>query len=110
MLSLEKEVLREMRERIVKGFIDVVVMAELRNGPMSGYDVIGLIHKRFGILVSSGTIYSLLYSMEREGLIRGTFSRRKRIYSLTDKGRKNIEIVLNANDVIQRFVTKVLGT
>ena len=99
----------ELRRRIVKAFMDIVVLAGLRNGTMSGCDVIAYIHKRFNILVSSGTIYSLLYSMERDGLIRGMFSRRKRTYSLTDKGKETVKIILNANQKIQRVVTDVLA-
>lgn len=33
---MEREILREMHERIVKGFMDVLILAQLRNGPMSG--------------------------------------------------------------------------
>lgn len=47
-------------------------MAKLMDGnPLSGYDVIMFVHKKFGILLSSGTVYSVLYSMERNGLVRG---------------------------------------
>jgi len=63
---LSTQVLREMYERVVKNFMDVLVMAELRNSPLSGYDVLSLIHKKFNLLVSSGTVYSLLYSLERD--------------------------------------------
>lgn len=107
---MEAEILDELRRRIVKTFMDIVVLAELRNRPMSGYDVIAYIHKRFHILVSSGTVYSLLYSMERDGLIRGMFSQRKRVYALTDKGKETVKIILSANEKIQRFMTKVLAS
>lgn len=106
---MEAEILDELRRRIVKTFMDMVVLAELRNRPMSGYDAIAYIHKRFHILVSSGTVYSLLYSMERDGVIRGMFSRRKRTYSLTDKGKETVKIILNANEKIQRFMANVLA-
>jgi len=78
-----------MYERIVKNFMDVLVMVELRDNPLSGYDVISLIHKKFNLLVSSGTVYSLLYSLERDGLIEGKLNDRKRVYVLTEKGEKN---------------------
>ena len=75
---------------------------------MSGYDVISFIHNKFHLLVSSGTVYSLLYSLERNGLIEGTWNERKRVYKLTEKGKKTIEIILNANDKIKNFVTSLL--
>ena len=109
-LRLESEVLKKMHRKIVKSFMDVIILAELRNVPMSGYDVIGFIHNKFGILVSSGTVYSLLYSLERDGLIKGMWSKRKRVYELTEKGEKTIEVVLNADDKIKSLITSLLLT
>jgi len=85
-----------------------LVLAELRNGPLSGYDVIAFIHNKFRLLVSSGTVYSLLYSLERDGLIAGSWSQRKRIYKLTDKGEEMIKAIMNANDRIQYLMTSLL--
>jgi len=106
---LESEVLKKMHRRIVKSFMDILILAELRNSPLSGYDVIAYIHNKFGILVSSGTVYSLLYSMERDDLIRGIWAKRKRVYELTEKGERNIEAILNANDKIKSLMTNLLA-
>jgi len=97
-----------MHRRIVKSFMDLLILVELRNVPMSGYDVIAYIHNKFGILVSSGTVYSLLYSMERDDLIRGIWAKRKRVYELTEKGERNIEAILNANDKVKSLMTNLL--
>jgi len=59
---------------------------ELNERPMSGYDVMKLVYRRFRILLGSGSVYSLLYRMEREGLVAGTWTERRRLYRLTDKG------------------------
>jgi DNA-binding PadR family transcriptional regulator len=105
---LEGKILKKMHERIIKNFMDIIILAELRDGPMSGYDVISFIHNKFHLLVSSGTVYSLLYSLERNGLIEGTWNERKRVYKLTEKGVKTIETILNANDKIKNFITGLL--
>jgi DNA-binding PadR family transcriptional regulator len=105
---LEGKILKKMHERIIKNFMDIIILAELRNGPLSGYDVISFIHNKFHLLVSSGTVYSLLYSFERNGLIEGTWNERKRVYQLTEKGRKTIETILSANDKIKNFITGLL--
>jgi DNA-binding PadR family transcriptional regulator len=106
--KLEGKILKKMHERIIKNFMDIIILAELRNDPLSGYDVISFIHNKFHLLVSSGTVYSLLYSLERNGLIEGTWNERKRVYQLTEKGRKTIETILNANDKIKNFITSLL--
>ena len=85
-------------------------MTELRNGSLSGYDVISYIHNKFNLLVSSGTVYSLLYSLERNGLVEGTWDERKRVYKLTEKGEKTIDTLLSANDKIKGFMANILKT
>jgi DNA-binding PadR family transcriptional regulator len=106
--KMEGRILKKMHERIIKNFMDIIIMAELRNGPLSGYDVISYIHNKFNLLVSSGTVYSLLYSLERNGLVEGVWDERKRIYKLTEKGQKTIETILSANDKIKGFMAIIL--
>lgn len=107
--DLEAEVLKKMHGRIVKSFLDILILAKLnRGGPMSGYDVISFIHDRFHLLVSSGTVYSLLYSLERDGLIKGKWVERKRVYTLTGKGQETIKNILSAYGKIQSFMATLL--
>jgi DNA-binding PadR family transcriptional regulator len=86
-----RNLLKQLRKRTVKNFMDILVLSELRKAPMSGYDVISSIFDKFNFLPSSGSVYSLLYSLEREGLIKGGWNGRKRIYKLTSKGEEIIE-------------------
>ena len=104
----EARILKKMHERVIKNFMDTIIMSELQNGPISGYDVISYIHTRFGFLVSSGTVYSLLYSLERNGLVEGFWIERKRVYRLTEKGAQTIETILSAQDKIRSFMSTIL--
>jgi DNA-binding PadR family transcriptional regulator len=104
----ESKIVKKTHERIIKNFMDILVMAELRKAPLSGYDVIAYIHNKYNILVSSGTIYSLMYSLERNGLVMGAWQEKKRTYKLTDKGKKTIEAILSAEGRIKIFVANVL--
>jgi len=101
---MAKTVLEEMHERIVKDFMDIIILAALRNRTLSGYDIIAFIHSKHHLLVSSGTVYSLLYSLERNGLIEGTWNERKRVYRLTVKGRSKIETALSLHNRIKDFL------
>jgi len=92
---------------VVKNFLDILVLTEMKDNPLSGYDVIGLIHKRYDILVSSGTVYSLLYSLEREGVIRGAQNQRKRVYELTEKGEQSLGDIMRVNGDIQNLLKKI---
>ena len=104
----EARIIKKMHERVIKSFMDTIIMAELLTGPVSGYDVISHVHTRFGFLVSSGTVYSLLYSLERNGLVEGVWVERKRIYKLTEKGAQTIRIILNSQDKIKGFMATIL--
>jgi DNA-binding PadR family transcriptional regulator len=104
----EARILKKMHEKIIKSFMDTIIMAELKNGSISGYDIISFIHSKFGFLVSSGTVYSLLYSLERNGLVEGAWIERKRVYKLTQKGTQTIETVINSQDKIKTFMTTML--
>ncbi len=104
----EARIVKKMHERVIKSFLDTIIMAELKNGPISGYDVISYIHNKFGFLVSSGTVYSLLYSLERNNLVEGVWIERKRVYKLTEKGARTIETILNSHDKIKGFMATIL--
>jgi DNA-binding PadR family transcriptional regulator len=106
--KLESKILKKMHERIIKNFMDIIIMTELRNASLSGYDVISYIHNKFNLLVSSGTVYSLLYSLERNGLVEGVWEERKRVYKLTPKGEKTINTLLGASDKIKGFMPNIL--
>jgi DNA-binding PadR family transcriptional regulator len=54
--------------------------------------------------VNSGTGYSLLYSLERNGLIKGLWNQQKRVYILTEKGEQNTKVITKANEEIQNFI------
>jgi hypothetical protein len=42
----EARIIKKMHERVIKSFMDTIIMAELQNGPISGYDVIAVNKKR----------------------------------------------------------------
>lgn len=102
---LDSKFLKEMQRRLTKQFLDIIILAELRNASfLGGYDIVELIHKKFGFLMSAGTVYSLLYSMERQGLVKGGFTEGKRTYILTDKGLDAINVTSKSKEVILRFI------
>ena len=104
---LTSDFVEKLQKRVIQNFMDILILAEMKKSMVSGYDVICIIHKRFGILLSSGTVYSLLYSLERDGLIKGTWNQRKRVYTLTEKTEQNIEAIIKAKKEIQDFLRNI---
>jgi len=91
----ENDVIMEIRERIVRAFLDLIVLMKLSEGCelLGGYDFIKLITEEFDVMLSPGSIYAALYSMERDGLIQASSNRRKRVYTLTDKGEATVKTI-----------------
>jgi DNA-binding PadR family transcriptional regulator len=104
---MESEILMKMNRRVVTNFLDVLILLKLRNGSFNGYDIISYIHKRFDMLISSGTVYSCLYHLERDGLIKGELVQRKRVYMLTEKGRETVKTILGMKDKILGLVVNI---
>jgi DNA-binding PadR family transcriptional regulator len=104
----KSKILDELNERVIKSFLDIVVMSKLKTEALSGYDFIAYINRRFDILISAGTVYSLLYSLERKQLIEGSGEERGRTYKLTKKGNETIDIILKENRQIEAFLANLL--
>ncbi len=106
--DLETKILGELNERVIKSFLDIVIMAKLKSEELSGYDFIAFINKRFDMLISAGTVYSLLYSLERKQLIEGSGEERRRTYKLTEKGNKTVDTILREHSKIEGFMANIL--
>lgn len=100
MAELESEILDMIHRRIVRDFLDMLILMELRKRSMGGHDVIAFVHNKFGMLMSTGTVYSHLYFLERNRLIKGESTKRKRVYNLTERGNETVKTFLNAKDKI----------
>jgi len=80
----------ENMQYLIKSFLDVVVLSMLSKSPRHGYKIIADIHSQFGVLMSPGTVYPLLNSLENEKLIEVVKNKRKKVYRLAPLGRDRI--------------------
>ena len=87
-----------MHRRIVKDFLDTLILLKLRKGMLSDHDIISYIQKRFDMPPISGTVYSCLHHLEREELIREVQPKNKKVYALTQKGEEK------AKNLLKKFV------
>ncbi len=106
---VERKMMKEIQRNMVRNFLDTLVMVKLKKGPpMSGYDIMDYIQQKYGVLMSSGTVYSLLYSLERQGLLSASLDSGKRLYTLSDEGVKSVDGVLESKEEIKKFVGNLL--
>ncbi len=58
-------------------------------------------------MISSGTIYSRLYSLERAGLVRGVEKGGKRVYELTSRGEEAVVGIVDESRVFLDYLANL---
>jgi PadR family transcriptional regulator PadR len=82
-----------MRGELLKGHLDLLLLAIVAGGPLHGYAIIDELRSRSGgaFDLPEGTVYPALHRLERNGLLVSRWAdgtnRRRRVYSLSVAGR-----------------------
>ena len=85
-----------MRAESLKGHLDALILAVLADGPLHGYAIIEKLKRRSegALALPEGTVYPALHRLEAGGLLASEWSdgegRRRRIYELTRRGRREL--------------------
>lgn len=90
------------QERILRAFLDLVILRMLLHHPMTAYEIDNAILKKFGVKRSPNVVYTKLAAMEIKGLISCACSKHGRIYSITEKGRKTADTIPSIVEEIQK--------
>src|SRR5690349_15242503 len=86
-----------MEAEDLKGHLDALILAVIAARPMHGYAVIEELRARSGgtLALPEGTVYPALHRLERSGLLSSAWSdgaRRRRVYSLTRAGKRELGV------------------
>lgn len=79
------------------GQLDLLLLGILHAGPAHGYGVIMALRERSGgaFDLTEGSVYPALHRLEAEGLLSSSWApvagRRRRIYTLTDRGVRALD-------------------
>ncbi|MDR7416415.1 MAG: PadR family transcriptional regulator [Armatimonadota bacterium] len=82
------------RGRVVgRGDLKYLILDVLKDRPMHGYDVLRALQERFGgfYAPSPGAVYPTLQMLEDMGYLSSTLQDGKRVYALTEEGRRLLE-------------------
>src|SRR6202163_1287362 len=87
--------MRGMEGEMLKGHLDLIVLAALSAGPAHGYAGIEAIRRKSGQAfdLPEGTIYPALHRLEQADLLSSRWvtaesGRRRRVYALTRRGNR----------------------
>jgi PadR family transcriptional regulator, regulatory protein PadR len=86
-----------MRPEALKGHLDGLILAVVADEPRHGYAIIEELKRRSGgsLALPEGTVYPALHRLEEAGLLASSWSdgaRRRRVYRLTRKGRRELGV------------------
>jgi transcriptional regulator len=105
-----------MEGEILKGHLDMIVLAALAAGPAHGYGIIQEIRSRSdgAFDLPEGTVYPVLHRLEKAGLLssrwtNGTSGRKRRVYSLTRRGNLALADQRAVWDRFAAAVRRLLG-
>lgn len=80
----------------MKGHVDLLLLATLEHGPLHGYGIVEKLRERSdgAFDLAEGTVYPALYRLEHAGLLASSWTqgggRRRRVYRLTRRGRREL--------------------
>jgi transcriptional regulator len=102
-----------MEGEILKGHLDMIVLAALAAGPAHGYGIIQEIRRRTGgaFDLPEGTVYPALHRLEQAGLLSSRWTtaesgRKRRVYALTRRGNRAL---VEQRAVWERFAGAIRG-
>lgn len=102
----------ERRSLILRGVLDICLLALLREQPVYGYELTERLAER-DLLVAGGSSYPLLARLEKAGLVESESRRSesgppRKYYSLTDAGRRALAEGTAEWSTVARSVTALL--
>jgi transcriptional regulator len=103
------------RLELLQGTLDLLILRTLRFGPAHGHAIAKAIQRGSDdvLQVEQGSLYPALHRLIKRGWI--TFdegasenNRRAKFYSLTPKGRKQLEVETSRWDKLARAIARIL--
>ena len=83
---------------MVNNHLKIIVLKILGEKSSSGYDLMKKIRELTGWKPSFGSLYPLLKELHEKGMVTIKQSERKKVYSLTIKGKKTLEQFMKSKD------------
>jgi len=100
--------------QMMKGILDGCLLAIINDDEVYGYELADKMGKYGFDTLSEGTIYPLLIRMQKEEFVSSTYKKstagpKRKYYSLTEKGEKELTHFLKRWDYLQSNVNRVIN-
>lgn len=100
-----------MLKRQVKKELDILILALLSKNPMCGIEIISAIREKFGFRLSPGTLYPMLQSLKKTGLIQHHQELKTKIFYIINSPlvSKKINERLEVSDRFNSYLRDIMG-
>ncbi len=95
-------------EKMVKDNLETIILALLQKRPMCGTEMIATLHLEFNVLLSPGTIYPLLHSLEEKGLVTSKKNGKAKTYVSAEDAELRIRSLLDEHIQARKFLNHYL--
>ena len=99
MLPLER-----LQKSNTKENLWIYILSLLKKGELYGWEVRSVIEKKFNFRPGLITPYRVLYRLEKDGFVKSKIVERRRIYQITEKGKKELG---KAKNFYREIISKI---
>lgn len=103
------------KAEILKGTLDMLILSSIAQGPKHGYGIARWLEETSHelLVIEQGSLYPSLYRMEERGWISARWgvtelNRRAKFYSLTTRGREQLQSERKGWERLVKAITLVL--
>jgi transcriptional regulator len=104
------------RGDLLRGTLEMLILRSLQEGPMHGYGITERLLAVSGevLAVEEGSLYPALYRMQKRGWVKSKWgrsqnNRKARFYTITAKGRRQLEAVTESWTEFSDAVAKAMA-
>jgi len=82
----------------------IYILSLLKERVIYGWEIPSLIENKFGFKPGKITPYRVLYRLEQTGFVKSKLGEKRRVYHITEKGKKELE---SAKDFYRGILRKI---
>ncbi len=110
MSALESDILGRVQNRIFRAHLDILVLMQLRNGAKGCHDIVKFMRSELRVPVGTGAVYSVLHTLEKEGLVESELRKQRRFFALTTEGEHVTKSILNSYRALSDYSAQLIIT
>jgi len=95
-------------EKVVKDNLDTIILALLQKKPMCGTEIVETLHLEFNVLLSPGTIYPLLHSLQEKGLLTSKKHGKAKTYAPAEDAKLKIRSLVDEHIQARKLLNHYL--